>query len=522
MIPTPNISRADLSRGLRDVRRAMRGLFGGQVPCFDRCQAYGNTAGANGTRFTTTAAVHFWFGRNYARIACGDLRWVYGNFGLKVFSGSNDGEASVGNPFDIRAVVGLDVGANIFELRFGGRRWERLEDISSLTYDAITPIVISDPVGITVEAGDYINTITYVRVGTIGHFIPTSLTRAASPDGRTDGNLAVTGATTTTALPMYHPIAIIGTPVSGTIYSYSLRSDSIGMGVGDTVAGTATAAAEMGYWERSVATRPSLRVGASGAKYRDGAQNDAVSNVAPVLIGSCRVGVFQKGVNDINSSDTDSTIKTNMLSEIKRAVAHGLEYAMVLPIFPNTTTRDSGATVAGQNYTGTLTGAVTACTNATPAVATRNSHGLSSGDQIHCMGFGNVANGYYYVTVLTANTFELYTDSGRTLPYTSSGTFTSSTASIAGPVGILRESYRTAFNTYLRSATFTSDLAAMGISGELVDPAFEVNAAGTTTTNGGFWPASYSADGTHPNATGHADIATALDARMDVLEARGY
>lgn len=74
---------------------------------------------------------------------------------------------------------------------------------------------------------------------------------------------------------------------------------------------------------------------------------------------------------------------------------------------------------------------ISGATNASTIVITTSAaHGLTSGDCVYIgsVGGNTNANGTYFVTVLTSTTFELYTDSARTIPkagnagYTSGGT----------------------------------------------------------------------------------------------------
>ena len=71
--------------------------------------------------------------------------------------------------------------------------------------------------------------------------------------------------------------------------------------------------------------------------------------------------------------------------------------------------------------------AVTNATNATPIVVTATAHGLSDNASIVIKGvLGNLAaNGYFYVDVLTANTFALYSDSALSSPVAGTGAYTS-------------------------------------------------------------------------------------------------
>jgi hypothetical protein len=75
----------------------------------------------------------------------------------------------------------------------------------------------------------------------------------------------------------------------------------------------------------------------------------------------------------------------------------------------------------------TLATAVTGATNVTPIVITAVTHGRASGEKVSIVGVGgnDNANGAHFITVLTANTFELYSDSDRLIGVAGSGVFTS-------------------------------------------------------------------------------------------------
>lgn len=73
-----------------------------------------------------------------------------------------------------------------------------------------------------------------------------------------------------------------------------------------------------------------------------------------------------------------------------------------------------------------LTG--TGATNASPIVITCASHGLATGNIVQHQGFaGNLAanGGPFYVKVLTANTYALYTDTALLVPVAGNGAYTS-------------------------------------------------------------------------------------------------
>jgi hypothetical protein len=83
----------------------------------------------------------------------------------------------------------------------------------------------------------------------------------------------------------------------------------------------------------------------------------------------------------------------------------------------------------GNVWTATvLAGTVTGATNATPIVITSTAHGLTNGDHVSIFNVGGntganstAANPIWYVTVLTADTFELYSDAGRSVGVAGTG-----------------------------------------------------------------------------------------------------
>lgn len=84
-----------------------------------------------------------------------------------------------------------------------------------------------------------------------------------------------------------------------------------------------------------------------------------------------------------------------------------------------------------------------------------------------------------------------------------------------------REPRRIAFNSWLRDgapidnsgvpqAVGSTGVLRAGQAGHPLSGYFEVADLAETTRNSGIWKAGYSADGTHPNATGHAALAAAI------------
>ena len=84
-------------------------------------------------------------------------------------------------------------------------------------------------------------------------------------------------------------------------------------------------------------------------------------------------------------------------------------------------------------------------------------------------------------------------------------TSTDSWATVANQTVTANESKRTALNDWIR--TCPSPLSGVFEAADIV----EVNAQGVQTRNGGFWPAGWTGDGTHPNTAANAAMAACID-----------
>jgi hypothetical protein len=213
-------------------------------------------------------------------------------------------------------------------------------------------------------------------------------------------------------------------------------------------------------------------------------------------------------------------------------------------LLPRVVTNDSLKSTANQVPGGiTIAGA----TNASPMVLTLSgsyASGFANGNQVTIQGgAGNTAmNGTFYIGAISANTFELFTDAGLTMPVAGNGTYTANSAMLQRPAV---EAVREGYNTWVRAGcpVTVSGTAAQiaswagvytpvtaGTAGAIVagqaghplagvfDPAgaIEVNASGVLTLNGGYWPYNsstgyyYSIDGTHPTQADYAALSATV------------
>lgn len=134
--------------------------------------------------------------------------------------------------------------------------------------------------------------------------------------------------------------------------------------------------------------------------------------------------------------------------------------------------------------------AVTSSTDATPIVVTATAHGLVTGDFVQIYGHTTnvAANGVFYVTKVTADTFQLQDRALQTNIAGSGGGAGSSGVLVKNPKIVLAEDFRIAVITVIASGTATATLkmaGSLGLPMELLTGANAQNASGDTPLMGG-------------------------------------
>lgn len=534
---------AELSQGLMlqaatkavlaRLEQNSRDMFGGQVNCFTRTMPLGNPGGGTASRYTSTSWVHRWRYHHRAFVDCGDLRWVFANVFVQPHTGSAQGIWGVGNDIWVTALAYLAAGSRYVAPLFNGVRTVKLKDWNDNGTPMNHHIAISDYIPMGVDQDALMYGLYAVKVGTIGDYIPVGLRTASSTltEGISSGDISGT-ATSGGGAAGFHPVAILGTPVKGTIFSYAVVCDSIGQGYGASDSGGIQ---YYGWLKQAFANVPHMPVMAAASRLQifDTSYLSSLLWV-PSLIGTHKATVFTQGVNDLNASVSLANLKAWLKEGITQACRNGAKNIVLCTLTPYTDTKVNWTT-----YDGQVPGAggspvslgAAAVANGTPAEVTKAAHGLSDGQLIYLSNCGNIAPGFYYVKPSTSsdptNTFLLYTDSGLTTGATASGTYSSTHAQYASPTAAANEVTRRDFNTWIRDGTAASEIASeinalIPVHVWDLALAVETDPNGNYTENGGYWKASNTADGLHPNDTGHAAMAAVAAAGHAALEAGAY
>lgn len=207
--------------------------------------------------------------------------------------------------------------------------------------------LISDPVPMTVVAGQLLYLHTYVSVASIGMKWPLDLyTLSSDWEGATRGapaaNLSQTSGIAQTTEPAYSPVAILGTPVAGRPPVVALVGDSITYGSGDTTnaiggyAARALTAASIGYMQIS----------------KPGEQATSIATISAfekrmMMTAGCTHALEMYGHNDYASARTLAQVQADKLALATYYSTRGIK-VWTGTLTPGTTSTDSWATTTNQ------------------------------------------------------------------------------------------------------------------------------------------------------------------------------
>lgn len=163
-----------------------------------------------------------------------------------------------------------------------------------------------------------------------------------------------------------------------------------------------------------------------------------------VLLPASRIST----INGVAPSDTTLNGLINALTALVQASPNSVSNTSLGAVSSFTMARPANTnayTVANKVAIGTSL-AVTGATNASPIVITAASHGLVDRQPVTISGVGGntAANALSYVKVLTANTFELYSNNTLTTAVAGNGNYTS--GGVVAAAGILKDVVKVAGN----------------------------------------------------------------------------
>ena len=387
------------------------------------------------------------------------------------------------------------------------------------------PVAQSYPVGVplnnTVRAGEAVNYST--NAGNSSNQI--------NATGNTSSSTTWGSATSGNA---YGPSSVVGIPDTGyDVPIVSIMGDTLTTGLGATAENSfvnyalINASPPIAYWLNSSPLESAATVAVANAYIQRYTLTAASSDC-----------VASFGTNDLANNGDGSNAGTqavnieqyiiNMAVELKKRNCRAWQ-TTILPV--TSYSSDNWTTTTNQyKFATTLSNA----TNANPIVITVASTGnLQNSDQVIISGVtGNTnAVGTFYVKVLTATTFSLYSNSTLTTKISGNASYIS-----GGIVSRLTaENNRIAVNYWLRNGapitisgtTYTP--VAVGTSGAIIagtathplsgvfdiDANIEVNSANTLTIGGGLWfvngtASYYTTNGINPTAAGVALLAPAI------------
>ncbi len=300
-------------------------------------------------------------------VAASNIRLVLGNF--TITSGK---EADFANAVTARAAVEFWTGsAGTFAIQgvtFNG--------VQSVVMDPKAGLVISDPIGVTIEPGTVFTVRTNAQVASGELFPAGGLNHGGArlsdgPQSGDGGNMIrntsatvvyTVGAITGTTVQGFPHMAVIG-EVAGYSPAVVIYGDSIGFGSGDSVSTNAVSGNSSGWisrglWIGSVANDnrliPHANMSVSGTNLGHIGTVDALAGIDNqrrwAMLNWATHAVFQSGRNDISSGSSLATLQTTAIAAWKRAKSRGVKVA-ACKLMPSTTSTDAWATAANQTVT---------------------------------------------------------------------------------------------------------------------------------------------------------------------------
>lgn len=260
---------------------------------------------------------------------------------LSFVNWKNNGSGIEGNgPNNITVRAAIEYPAGTFiPVFFGGKRDVVIEPGAT---------VFCDPVGITLKAGDFVYSRTYVTVASAGQTWPTKMATIAGNGEGHNGSATPTDLTTSGTVPTvtgfgYHPAGCYVTPSDPTDnVAWALVGDSITNGVGYTGASLIN---DVGYAVTALGTVPWHKIAFSSEKASD------ITNQANkkrwALLAQCSHAIIMYGTNDLSGTNVLANIQASLLQIWTEVLYRGMKgYACTLT--PRTTSTDGWVTTANQ------------------------------------------------------------------------------------------------------------------------------------------------------------------------------
>jgi len=283
------------------------------------CMIYDNLSDGTDTGVTYR---HYYV----ATVSSYDIKFVYGNFYIP----STQPITDTFTPNDITIKASLEIGENIYPVKFNG-------------YDSIIlkpgAVIETDAIGVELNAGDIFRIRTYVSVASAGMKFPMGMGVFWNfGEGKTTGDITVSGTPEGSAEYTYHPLAIVG---NGVKKSVLLSGDSIFTNVtGTTIAITG------GY----------AGLGLDGEiPYAGISRSNDQAGYFTNIAKQCRIKlskyfthvIINYGINDLYGGRTLSEIQTLLTNIWNMYALRGLKVYQCT-ITPRTTSTDGWTTVENQ------------------------------------------------------------------------------------------------------------------------------------------------------------------------------
>ncbi len=296
-------------------------------------------------------------------VAASNIRLVFGNF--TVTSGV---EADAANVITVRAAVEFWTGsAGTFRVQgvtFNGAQ--------SVAMDPRAGLVISDPIGVTIEPGTVFIVRCNVQVASGELFPAGGLNHGGSrlagdPQSGDGGNMIRNtsatviydgGTITGTTVQGFQHVAVLG-EVAGYCPAVIIYGDSIGFGSGDSVSSNALYGNSAGFISRGLRLAddsliPHANMSVSGSNMSHIGSVDPLAGLDNfrrwTMLDWATHAVFQAGRNDISSGGSLAALQTASIASWKRARSRGVKVAQS-KLMPSTTSTDAWATTVNQTVT---------------------------------------------------------------------------------------------------------------------------------------------------------------------------